>query len=88
MFKTDARYQNFFDFLLEVGKEYGFTALIIVFYTFCVTFLSDKYARWIVKEKQGEIDRMAEEKRRLEEFILGELRMSSKSQKRRGDDNE
>ena len=71
-------WEPLFDFLLKVIREYGFSAFVLVVFTFVWPYYTYKMAKKMIDEKEKEIKRMAEEKARWEKRILGDDRKSSK----------
>jgi len=72
-------WEQFFDFLFKVLQEFGFSVFVIVLYTLIWPYMIDRWAKKLIKAKNDELKRMAAEKQRWEEIILGEKRRSSKS---------
>lgn len=81
--------KDILDFLKVIGESFGFTGLVAVLFAFGVFWQS----RYMVKKMENlyksEIDRIAEERNKLQEYILDGKHLTTKSSKKsKGEKND
>ena len=68
---------NFFDFLLDVWREYGLSAVLIMIIIFGYPRQVNKWYLKIIDEKDKEINRIAKSRDILQKHLLGSNYKSS-----------